>query len=233
VFHFSAACAFANHLFELIIPFSRLDISTQKYTSSLLIAMKLIATLLVALKIFTATAQDADLPPCPDDIVTRDDCHAWCQAELDSLPGGSWTNGWKDITGGIGNISGCVCTADEAWKGSLNCDLARDRDGKEINACDKDRIPKNKRPGGPIDFSCSRTPTPPPPMPPQKRTFCEKQRRPLNSLEDCQAFCVDYRRFPRAFMNANGMLTCECLDGRGGDVEWWCGTKTPNYLRSG
>ena len=37
VFHFSAACAFANHLFELIIPsFSRLDISTQIHSSLLL-----------------------------------------------------------------------------------------------------------------------------------------------------------------------------------------------------
>jgi len=192
--------------------------------------MKLIAALLVALKIFTATAQEGDRPTCPDWMVTRDDCNTYCNEELAQFPGGSWEKGWIQAEGGIGNISGCSCTAWETWEGSLECDVIR-VDGKIY--CDPDRIPKNKRPGRQFDMSCSRTPTPPPPMPPQQRTFCEKQRRPLNSLEDCQAFCVDYRRFPRAFMNANGMLTCECLDGRGGDVEWWCGTKTPSYLRSG
>ncbi len=198
--------------------------STKIHFFSSFLAMKLIATLLVALKIFTATAQDADLPPCPDDIVTREDCHAWCQAELDGFPRGSWKNGWKDITGGIGNVSGCVCTAEEVWYRSIECRVNR------YNSCREGQ--NNGRPGRQLDMSCSRDPiTPPPPMP-QTRAFCEQKG--INTLEDCQAYCVDNSRSPRTTMNADGMLRCECLDGPGGNLDWYCDmSTTPRYVRSG
>jgi hypothetical protein len=226
-----AACAFAIHLVELIIPsFSRLDISKPIHFFSSFLAMKLIAALLVALKIFTATAQEGDRPTCPDWMVTRDDCNTYCNGELAKFPGGSWEEGWMQAEGGIGNISGCSCTAWETWKGSLECDVIR-VDGKIY--CDPNRIPKNKRPGRQIDMSCSRVPTPPPPMPQPGRAFCELKG--IKSPEDCQDYCAEYSRSPRAIMDADGMLRCQCLDGPGGNVDWYCDMRrtTPRYVRSG
>jgi len=67
---------------------------------------------------------------------------------------------------------------------------------------------------------------------PGSRAFCEQKG--INSLEDCQAYCVDNSRFPKATMNADGMLRCECLDGQGGNVDWYCDMRTtPRYVRSG
>lgn len=236
MFHFSAACAFAIHLVELIIPFSRLDISTPIHFFFSFLAMKLITVLLVALKIFTANAQEYNRPgTCEDWMVTREDCNTYCNRELANFPDGSWTKGWMKAKGGIGNISGCTCTAWETWEGSTECDTIRGRDGNYY--CNPRRIPKNPRPGRQIDMSCSRTPTPRRPMKqPRGRGFCEEQSEPLYTLEDCQDFCVENRRFPRAIMNANGMLVCECLAGQGGRQDWACGTMettTPSYVRSG
>ena len=92
----------------------------------------------------------------------------------------------------------------------------------------------------PSDYSCSRTPTSPPPMPPMRRNEkCAKSG--IDDVQSCQDFCNgEYRRFPKAIVDANGFLKCECLDEQGGNVEWFCTAsgrrptqQEESYLRSG